>query len=177
MRLQALIVTALAICGLIHEGCAGDRFVLPPPMVRFTRPANAVLYLEGAGTVVRIHFNGKPRLAPVYCREQGHMYPTRKMNASVEYTLQRIAAGPGHRPFRLFDARGRLMAHGRLCIFPTRKTLDQHIKQGYTIHIAAEALTRVRAGQTAVGFQDYKPVIQAPKGWRHLAWVLSLSPP
>ena len=150
--------------------------VISRPMVRFRAPRGLVMYLTGHRGALKVTFTGQVGPAPFLCRSRPWLVGTKGDSASLRAFMRRLASQPGSKRVSLYDAKGRLLATGALCIFATYKTHSARIKAHYEIRIPPAALRRLRrrAGPVAL-FESYPPS-EPHEGLLHIAWALYLFP-
>jgi len=173
---RALVaVLGLGGCGLA-SGCARDVLVAHPA-VRFTEPRGAVLFVLVGGAAVRARFGEARRTSPVVCAATRALLDVRRRGRGRRYVLRQFASRPGFARVQLHDKAGRLLARGRLCVFPTLRPLHRSILGGYTIGVPPGAMRRLRTGRPVALYQSYRPWNPPAEAyWQHVAWVLYLDP-
>ena len=178
MRSSVRIVSRVSLLGaLAMNACMGPaKPAIEHPMVRFRAPPGLVMFLTGSQGALKVTFTGNVGPAPFVCQSKPWLVDTSGDPASLRAFMRRLATKPGSKRVALYDRRGKLVATGALCIFPTYKTNAKAIKEHYTIRIPRKALERLlrHAGPVAL-FESYPPS-QPSKGLVHIAWALYLFP-
>ncbi len=173
-RVRMLLVGGVLALG--GSGCTGPEVINPNPSVTFTRPRGAVMYLRAGRSVTRARFDGQKRMPPVVCEETNVLVDVTRRGPSREATLHTLAALPGHARVQLHDSKGKLLAHGLFCVFPTLKAKDPAMRNGYVVELPPRVIRRLASGRTAALYQSYLPAGVEGKRWQHVAWVLYLDP-
>lgn len=146
------------------------------PMVTFLGPSGASMFLVGGHGALKVTFTGQVGLSPFVCSSHPWLVDVGGDAASVRDLMRRFSARRGGKRVMLYDRSGRLVAKGRLCIFPTYKTNAKAIKRHYRIRVPGKALAALKRKKGPVAlFETYPP--PHPKGKMvHVAWAMYLEP-